>query len=179
MSQKTKTARYTWGLISIHWLVAVLVIPLVSLSFFLEDLSKTIRPTAVMLHKSFGLTILVLMVIRLVCLFKSGRPALPQAMPIWELVLARGVQMALYVFLIGMALVGWIMSVLSNHIPVWFGLVALPIPGIAPNLDLAELFFQMHQSIAWVLIVLIALHIAGALKHVIIDKDKVMESMLP
>jgi len=179
MGQKRKTARYTWGLISLHWLIAVLVIPLVSLSFFLEDLPKMIRPTAIMLHKSCGLTILVLMVVRLVCVFKSGRPALPAAMPRWELVLARGVQMALYVFLIAMEMVGWIMSVLSNHIPVWFGVVALPIPGIAPNAAWSELFFQIHQIIAWVLIVLIGLHIAGALKHVIIDKDKVMESMLP
>lgn len=179
MSQQGKTERYTLGLISLHWVIALLIIPLVSLSFFLEDLPKIIRPTAIMLHKSCGLTILVLMVVRLIYLFKSGRPTLPATMPRWEVLFARGVQLALYVSVIAMAMVGWIMSMLSNHTPVWFGVISLPLPGIVPNEAWADIFFQSHQIIAWVLIGLIGLHVVGALKHVIIDKDKVMDSMLP
>lgn len=179
MRKPRKAERYAWSLICLHWVVAVLVIPLVSLSFFLEDLPRTFRPTAIMLHKSFGLTLLILMVMRLGCLYKYGRPALPVNMPRWEMLFARLVQIGLYGALIAMSMIGWIMSMLANHTPMWFGVVALPLPGVAPNATWADIFFQIHQTIAWILIVLIGLHVAGALKHVIIDRDKVMESMLP
>ncbi len=171
--------KYTKGLIGLHWLIAAVVISMLSVSFFLEDLPKIIRPTAIMLHKSFGLTILLLMVIRLVWVRRVGRPALPLTMPRWEIWLARGVQGALYVFLIAMAMSGWTMSVLSDHTPVWFGLFRVPLPSVPHNAVWAELFFQGHQIIAWIVIGLVGLHVAGALKHAIIDKDKVMESMLP
>ncbi len=171
--------RYTKGMMSLHWLIAALVIPMLTISFFLENLPKAIRPTAIMLHKSFGLTILCLMLLRLCWVMKAGRPALPATMPRWEIWLARSVQTALYILLIAMPIAGWVMSVLSNHIPLWFGIIRLPLPGIGPNTAWADIFFQMHQTIAWILVVLISLHIVGALKHAIIDKDKVMDSMLP
>lgn len=171
--------KYSKGMIALHWLIATIVILMLSLSFFLEDLPKTMRPTAIMLHKSFGISILALTLFRFFWSKKSGRPALPVTMPRWELILALSVQGALYVFLVIMPLTGWFMAVLSDHVPVWFGLIRLPIPGIAKNSAAAESLFQAHQIIAWILIGLVCLHIAGALKHAIIDKDKVLESMLP
>lgn len=171
--------KYSKGFIGLHWLIAVVVISMLSVSFFLEDLPKVIRPTAIMLHKSFGLSILLLTLMRLIWVIIAKRPALPITMPRWEVYLARGVQGAFYVFLISMAMAGWLMSVLSNRIPIWFGLFPLSLPGVPHNSIWAEWFFQGHQTIAWILITLICLHIAGALKHAIIDKDKVMESMLP
>ena len=171
--------RYTQGAMVLHWSIAAIILLLLSVSFFLDDFPKALRPTAIMLHKSFGLTILILMVLRFWYLLRGKKPLLPATMPRWEIYLARGVQGAMYVLLIAMPIVGWLMSTLSNHIPVLFGLIQLPLPGITPNPDLAALFFQAHQIIAWMLIGLISLHIAGALKHAIIDKDKVMDSMLP
>lgn len=166
-------------MIGLHWLIATIVIPLLSLSFFLENLPKTIKPTAIMLHKSFGITLLGLMLLRLIWLKRSVRPALPAAMPRWEIGLARFVQWSLYAFLIIMPITGWVMSVMSNHIPIWFGLVNLPIPGVPQNPEGAKFLFQAHQIIAWILIALVCLHITGAIKHAIIDKDQVLDSMLP
>lgn len=171
--------KYSKGVIFLHWLIATVVLLLLPASFFLEDLPANLRPSAIMWHKSLGLTILWLMLMRLIWVIKSGKPALPSSVPRWEAWLARGVQAALYLFLIMMAMVGWLMSVMSNHIPTWFGLFRLPLPGIAVNEGLADSFFQAHQIIAWILITLIGLHIAGALKHAIIDRDKVLDSMLP
>ena len=171
--------KYNKGLIIIHWLIAVVVIAMLGGSFFLEDLPNAIRPTAIMLHKSFGLTILFLMLIRLIWVIKAGKPALPPTVPRWEMFLARGVQVALYVFMVTMTLAGWLMSVLSNHTPLWFGLLRMPLPGVSFNPVWAEWFFQVHQTIAWILILLICLHIGGAIKHALIDKDDVLESMLP
>ena len=171
--------KYSKGFVGLHWLIAIVVISMLSVSFFLEDLPKVIRPTAIMLHKSFGLSLLLLMVIRVIWFMKAKRPSLPNTMPRWEVYLARSVQGALYLFVIAMALAGWLMSILSNHIPIWFGLFPVSLPGVPQNPIWAEWFFQAHQIIAWILIALICLHIMGALKHAIIDKDKVMESMLP
>lgn len=179
MEKTGKVTRYTKGAMVLHWSIATIILLLLSVSFFLENFPKTLRPTAIMLHQSFGLTILVLMIVRLWYLFREKRPMLPPTMPRWEVYLARGVQIAMYVLLISMPIVGWLMSTFSNDIPVWFGLIHLPLPGITPNPALADLLFQAHQMIAWVLIGLVSLHIAGALKHAIIDKDKVMDSMLP
>lgn len=179
MSQQRNVKRYTKGFIWLHWGIALVVLPMVTCSFFLEDFPKTIRPTAIMLHKSFGLSILVLMLIRLIYLMKQRRPSLPSKMPKWEIYLARVVQASLYFFLIAMAFAGWLMSSLSNHAPVWFGLIRLPFPGLSKNIEWADWFFQAHKTTAWILLFLIGLHIAGALKHAIIDKDKVLENMLP
>lgn len=179
MSQHRSVKRYTKGFIWLHWGIALVVLPMLAVSFFLEDLPKTIRPTAIMLHKSLGLSILALMIIRLMYLWKQQRPPLPSKMPKWEIYLARVVQVGLYFFLIAMGFAGWLMSSLSDHVPVWFGLIRLPFPGLSKNPEWADWFYQAHQTIAWILIVLLGLHIAGALKHAIIDRDKVLESMLP
>ncbi len=176
---RPRVVSYSSGFRWLHWGIAAVVILLLSLSFFLDALQDSIKPSAVLIHKSLGLTILGLMVVRLFWVFRTGRLPLPTTMPQWEVVLARVVQAMMYVVLFAMPLVGWVMSLLSNHVPSFFGLFYLPIPGIAPNPALAKIFFQAHQSLAWVLIILITLHVAGALKHAIIDKDNVMERMLP
>jgi cytochrome b561 len=179
MKKIVRNTKYTKGLVYLHWAIATVVILLLSVSFFLENFPKDLRPTAIMLHKSLGLTVLALMGWRLYWLFKRGRPNLPDTMPCWEIGLARLVQYALYLLLIAMPLVGWMMCMFSNHPPIWFGLIPLSIPGIPQNAEWAQFLFQTHQIIAWVLIGLIGLHIAGALKHALVDKDNVMESMLP
>lgn len=172
-------AHYPKGFVWLHWVIATLVMMLLSVSFFLDGLDKSIRPTAIFLHKSFGLSILFLMLLRLLWRAKILPPPLPPITPRWEVFLARGVQAAMYFFLIVMASVGWVMSVLADHTPSFFGLFQLPLPWIKPNPALSKLFFLAHQTIAWILIGLISLHVMGALKHVIIDRDKVLESMLP
>lgn len=170
--------RYATSSIVFHWLIAVIVLILLSVSFFLGDLPEHMVPFAVMLHKSFGLSVLFLMLIRLGLIFYHGKPPLPQSVPTWEKVLARGVQYALYLFLLAMPFSGWLMSSFANKAPVFFGLFSVPLP-VTPNQELAKNIFFVHQLIAWVLITLLVLHIAGALKHYFIDKDNVTQSMLP
>lgn len=174
-----KVRAYSTGSKLLHWIIASVVLIMLSASFFLEDLKTDIKSSAIMLHKSLGITLLALMIIRLYWLHHTGRPALPASVPRWEVRLSRVVQYAMYGLLIAMPMVGWIMSVLSNHIPSFFGLFPLPIPGLTPNSALADLFFLAHQIIAWLLIGFITLHILGAVKHAVVDQDKVLQSMLP
>ncbi len=170
---------YSKGFKYLHWLVAILVLGMLSLGFFLSDLPGAYKLSAYMMHKSIGLTILTLMLLRVIWVLLQGKPKLPETLPLWERVLARGVQHALYVFLILMALSGWLMATASNRIPVYFGWFRVPFPGLSPSDTLARFMNQTHGVIAWVLLALVSLHIAGALKHALIQKDDLLKRMLP
>ncbi|MDP1615708.1 MAG: cytochrome b/b6 domain-containing protein, partial [Methylococcales bacterium] len=67
----------------------------------------------------------------------------------------------------------------AGHQPVFFGLFTLPFPGIQPNEAFSDLMFQVHKTIAFIIIGLLCLHIAGAIKHHFWDKDAVLRRMLP
>lgn len=171
--------KYSKGSKFFHWLTALLIILMLGYGFFLGDTPEQWQSLAYMLHKSFGLTILILIVLRLGWLLYSGKPPLPLTVPAWQRYFAHTVQYSLYFLIILMALCGWIMSVADNYIPSFFGLFNVHFPGVGPDKDLGALMFSAHQTIAWILIALIALHVAGALKHHLIDKDNVLRRMLP
>lgn len=173
-----RALQYCAGSKVLHWLIALIVISMLSLSFFLSDLAKDYQPSAYLIHKSFGLTVLGLMILRVIWIFKGGKPRLPDTVPMWQQYLARFVQNLLYFFLFAMPLTGWVMSVAAGRVPNYFGLFPVPLP-IQPDKGLAETMSIMHTAIAWTLIFLIVLHIAGALKHYIINKDQVLQTMLP
>ena len=161
-----------------HWLVALIVLTMLSVSFFLDVLPGTIKPTAILIHKSFGLTVLLLMVLRTLWILHSGKPALPATVAPWERALSHVVQYSLYLFLFLMPICGWVMSVAANKTPVYFGLFQVPLPFIAPSKPLAQWMFSAHRTIAFIIIALLCLHVAGALKHYFIDRDKVLQRML-
>jgi cytochrome b561 len=179
MQTHRAVTRYSTGSKRLHWLIAILVILMLSFSFFLKDLADSVQPTAYMIHKSFGLTVLALMLVRIVWIIRTGKPELPTAIPTWERMLSRIVQYGFYVLLIAMPICGWITSVAGNRIPVYFGLLKVPIPGLVPNEAVSHVFDIAHITIAWILIVFITLHVAGALKHYLVDKDKILQRMLP
>ena len=170
---------YSQGFKYLHWLVALLVFVMLGIGFFLGDLPGSMKPTAYMLHKSIGLTLLALMLVRLMWIVCLTKPVLPAAMPRWECFLARFVQHSMYVFLLAMPLSGWLMATASNKIPVYFGWFRVPFPGILPDKVLAVWMSDAHYFIAFILLGLVALHVAGALKHRFIDKDDVLNSMMP
>ena len=174
----SKALRYSTGTKILHWLIAIIVIAMLAVSFFLGDLPKQYKPTAFFVHKSFGLTVLFLMIIRLLWVSLTGKPNLPITVSFWQKALARSVQFSLYLFLFAMPLSGWIMAVSANKAPSFFGLFHANLP-IEPNKTLAHLMNDLHTVFAWTLIALILLHIAGGLKHYLIDKDRVLQSMLP
>ncbi len=163
----------------LHWLIAAIVILMLSLSFFLGDVPEKYSDTAYMLHKSLGFSILVLMIFRILWIFHAGKPPLPTAVPFWEKLLSRFVQYSLYILLILMPLSGWIMSTASKYTFYFFKLFPLQLPFVTRNKQLEDLMLQVHNTLAWIIIGLLVLHIVGALKHHFIDKDDVLRSMLP
>ncbi|MDI9819451.1 MULTISPECIES: cytochrome b [unclassified Legionella] len=161
-----------------HWFIAVVLIFMLSGSFFLGDLPEQYVSSGFIIHKSIGLTILFLMVLRLIWILHSGKPPLPTSVAPWEKYLSRIVQYSLYACGILMPLSGWIMSTAADKAPVYFGLFSIPFPGIGPNEPLSHLMNTAHKTIAWIFISLIVLHVLGALKHHFIDKDNVLQRML-
>ena len=175
----TKVTSYSKGSKWLHWLVSVPVILMLAFSFFLEDVPERYQPMAYMIHKSLGLSILFLMLARIYWIVHTGKPALPLTVEKWERVLSTLVQHSLYFFLFAQTICGWIMSVANNRIPTFFGLFEMPLYGIPVSKPLAHFLENIHTKMAWILIALIVLHVAGAMKHYLFDKDNVMKRMLP
>ncbi len=134
------------------------------------------------LHKSFGIMVLILSVLRLFWRLRHKPPALPSHMKPWERGAARFTHIAFYVIMMGMPLLGWAM-VTASPLPIptkLFWTVPWPdLPFIPESKDLEALLKGLHRNIGKLTIVLIALHIGAALKHHFIGKDHVLASMLP
>lgn len=169
---------YSSGSKWLHWIVAVIVLLMLPFSFFLDDVPDNYKAFAYMIHKSLGLTVLFLMLFRLFWIVHTGKPDLPYSVPRWERIFSQVVQYSMYIFLIAMPFAGWITSIAADRVPTYFGLFAVPLYGIPVNKSLSHWMGEAHEFIAYILIVLISLHILGALKHYFIDKDKILRRML-
>ena len=177
--------RYTAVAIALHWIIAFSIIGLIAVGWLMEEMDPGPDYFAIVqLHKSFGITILLLSVARIIWRLMNPPPPEPP-MPGWQKLAASAVHVLFYVLIIAMPLTGWIMASASTDAPTrYFGLVDIRLPGI-PALDLAtregleEGFEQVHGNLAWVIIGLLVLHVAGALKHQFVDKDGLLARMAP
>jgi cytochrome b561 len=169
--------RYTHTAIVLHWLIAVLVLGQLAWGWWMQDIPKQPvgpRVDAFNLHKSMGMTILALMVLRLAWRFGHPPPALP-AMPQWQARLARVTHIALYAALLIQPLAGYLGSEFSGYPVKVFG---IPLPGWAgKDVALKEFMSVVHLCVGWVITALIALHVAGALKHALVDRDGLVARM--
>lgn len=162
-----------------HWAVAVLIIVQYTLANIAGDLPLGPAKIAVLArHKSVGITILALVLLRLAWRWLNVVPPEPDDIPRWQKVAARISHVALYVLLIATPIVGWLMSSARNFPVSWFGLVTLP-DVIAPNRPAYDFLHQAHEFMALTLFWLALLHIAAALKHHFVDRDQVLRRMLP
>ena len=156
----------------LHWLVAGGIVLQYVLANLAENAESRFQQFVLLAnHKSVGMTILAIALVRLVWRFASPRPA-ALVMPTWQRIAANVSHGALYALLFLMPLSGWLMSSASN-IPVsWFNLFAFP-DLVGANEMLADRFELGHETMAKVLFAFAALHVAGALKHLFIDRDGV------
>lgn len=133
-------------------------------------------------HKSIGITVLVLSVLRLVWRLTHRPPDLPKTLPRWQRTASHATHGLFYALMIIMPLLGWAM-VSASELPiptVLYGLVGLPdMPGIPEAKAVAGRFRLLHEIGAKIFIALIALHIGAALKHHVKDRDDVLRRMAP
>ncbi len=161
-----------------HWLIFFLVFLMLCVGFFMDDISdKALRSEIVNLHKLTGLTILILMVLRLLWTLVNPKPALPLGTPDWQKSAERTVQFLIYATLIAMPIVGWVMVVAGGHPPHIFDFM-LRLP-IAQSKAVRNIGGDIHFYLAWVIILLVSIHILAALYHHFIKKDEVLRRMMP
>ena len=172
-------SRYTATAVTLHWTVAALVLVMIVLGWSMQAIPKVPvgpRVNAYNLHKSLGLTVLALMVLRLAWRMMHPAPDLPP-MPRWQARTARIVHVLLYVCLFLQPLTGYLGSAFSGYPVRLYGVV---LPSWAPRNDvLKDALSVAHLVNSLVLVAAIALHLAGALKHALIDRDGLVRRMWP
>jgi len=155
-----------------HWIIALLIIGMLIFGYLMTGLSL------LNIHKCIGMFILTLAAVRLIWTLFSTHPKLPENNPKLDTIAARTVQVLLYVCMFGMPLSGWAMATAFGEAPHIYNL-NFPMPGIGINQDLGSIAESIHGTLAIILIILLCLHALGACKHFLIDRDNVLESMLP
>jgi cytochrome b561 len=164
-------ARYTMTAIVLHWLIAAAVIGLIGWGWWMQTIPKLPvgpRVDAFNLHKSIGMTVLLLMLVRIGWRARH-RPPPFMPMPRWQTQLAQAVHVLLYVCLIVQPLSGYLGSAFSGYPVRFFGIV---LPAWAPKHDtLKDTFSVVHLVNSWVLVGALALHVAGTVKHALLERD--------
>ncbi len=172
-------ARYGAVAQAFHWVIAALIIIQFTLANLAVDLPAGARKLELLArHKSFGMTVLMLAIMRLLWRLKNPPPALPSTMTPRERLLMRTTHTAFYVLLFAMPLTGWMMSSAKNYSVSWFGLFTWP-NLIGKSQSAFKLLRATHEALSDVLMAAAVLHILAALKHHFWDKDDVLLRMLP
>ena len=171
-----------WGSVAqlLHWTIVVLIIVQFVLASIAEKLPLGLKKLVVLArHKSFGITILMLAVIRLGWrLANREHPPLPDNLKPYERALAHFTHASLYILLFAQPITGWIMSSARKFPVSWFSLFQLP-DLVSPNKALYDVMVTTHGVLAWAIIIVVALHVLGALKHHFVLKDDTLRRMLP
>lgn len=179
MSKQTSkvTAHWTYAkpAIALHWLLAVLLSAMVALGWYMMSIEDDVGSDWYFnLHKSVGITIFLLVLLRIVWRLTHRPQPLPSSVPRWQVTLSTATQRLLYVCMVLMPVTGFAGAFYSKDGIAFFG---IKLPSAVPDHDLAELFFSAHGIIVWVLVGLAALHVAGAFRHLLIDRDGVFQRM--
>ena len=176
-----KNTREEWGSVSkaLHWLVVALILAMAWLGLTMGDLPNGPSKIATYaLHKSIGISILVLVVLRLAWRFHTGAPAPVPGTPPWQDRVAALTHWALYALLLAMPLSGWVLNSAAGFPLQWFGLFNLPAL-TGRDHDLRELAEKIHELLFWTLVVLAVAHAAAAVYHHLFRRDATLARMLP
>ncbi|MFT3809350.1 MAG: cytochrome b [Micropepsaceae bacterium] len=181
MAVKTEFSRYSWVAVTLHWVIAIAILYMVYLGKTMDD-----DYVAIQLHKSLGITILALSLLRLIWRFVDPPPPLPSGMNMLERIGAKVSHWGFYFLMIFIPLSGWALASTSPFKTKVWGVIDLPkLPGFA-GLDpdaleqAADRIESIHETLAfWPLLLLVGLHVGAALKHHFRDRDNVLTRMIP
>ncbi len=184
MVQKSKT-QYSRVAIALHWLMALLIIPMVLFGEEMMEIEREAGNTiegilSASIHVSIGLSIFILSLVRLAWRIANPPPPYPSAIKSWEKAMAKGVVVLFYCLMIGLPVSGWLaFSAELVRTPelnevLAFGMIAIPtspISGLPAD--------DIHNAGSKIALVLIALHVIAALKHQLMDDVDVFGRMRP
>lgn len=182
--------RYGAVSIAFHWTIAVLLVGMVFFGWWMEGLREAATEGEVALstvsgaynwHKTIGILVLVLSLARLAWRLAHPVPPLPAHMAGYEKGLARFTHIAFYVIMIGLPIGGYVTaSSFGSGFPILlFNEIALPKLPVPQTSDFQEFAGSVHGAGGWVIFGVLALHVIGALKHHVIDRDGVLTRMIP
>jgi len=161
-----------------HWLIVALLAIQLPLGWLMPDIHRGMLPgIAMSLHVSIGMTILLLILLRL--LWRLTHPVAPETnLPPWQRVGSELVHWLLYIVVLLSTLSGWFAASAKGWTLYLFGLVPLP-RLVEQGSALGRGIGNLHATLTWILLALVAIHIATALVHLFIYRDRVMHRMLP
>lgn len=178
--QLRNTAR-SWGLVSqlLHWVIVGLIAWMAWLGLSMVDMPPTpAKINTYALHKSVGLTLLALVVVRVIWRLLAGAPAPVAGTPTWQSRIASLTHVALYVLLLAIPLSGWLFNSASGYPLQWFK--QFNVPALSGHDEaLASLAHNLHEWGFWLLIALVAAHACAALYHHLFQGDDTLRRMLP
>jgi len=164
--------RYSPTQMALHWATFALILIMVSTglaySYELADSG------AMTLHQLAGQTLIVVLVLRLITRLRRGAPPAPTAHARWERTLASTVHIGLYLVMIAFVATGYVAASGETD-----NALIAPLSLAFARSDLGESLLETHYALKWALITLFTLHLAGALKHALLDRDSTLSRMIP
>jgi cytochrome b561 len=179
MTSPTRALRYPLTVVALHWAIAAAVVGLIVLGWWMQTVPKEPvgpRADAYNLHKSIGLTVLVLMLLRLGWRTSHRPPELPP-LPAWQAWAARAVHALLYVLMFVDAFSGYLGSAVSGFPVKYFGVTLPALVGASPALK--EACSAIHLVASWALVVVIAIHLSATVYHQWVLRDGLLWRMWP
>jgi cytochrome b561 len=165
-------AKYDRVQIILHWLIAILLFAMIGLGLFMVELPKqselppgveSVRAFYFLLHKSLGITVAGLIILRLIWRFTHQAPALPDTIAKWQQKAAGAVHVLLYLVMLAVPVTGYLQSMYSKYDTMFWGIT---LPRLADaDATMREMFTEWHEVFAFALIGLIIFHVAAAVKH--------------
>ncbi len=186
MQIRNTSTGYGSAAIAFHWIMAALMIGLFAVGKYMTGLDPTAPDTFAIYqwHKSFGFVVLALAALRLLWRLVNPSPALPADMPAYQRIVAHLSHAGLYAVLFALPISGWLMvsaspwgipTVLFDVIPV----PHLPVPEVLGTKAQAEEFLkEVHELLGFVLLGLVAAHVAAALKHHFLNRDTILKRIV-
>jgi cytochrome b561 len=165
----------------LHWTIAVLIAVLVPVGLLMANVLEEGTPltnTLYEVHKSIGLTVFGLALVRIAVRWRRGAPPLVPGLPAWQRVAARTSHYSLYVLIVLVPLIGWAATSACCAPVNWFWTVPLTLP-IGGGMDRAKQIFPFHYALAFTLTGLVIIHLSAALHHHFVRRDETLRRMLP
>jgi cytochrome b561 len=173
----TAVLRYSRPAIVLHWLLALLIFVAFPLGVYMHELP--LSPDKLKLysyHKWIGITILMLVAIRLAWRLTHTPPPLPVSVAGWQRRASAIVHGLLYLLMVAIPLSGWLMSSAKGFPVVWFGVLPLP-DLVGKDKALGELLTGVHQALNFTMLGLVVLHVGAALQHHFIERQPFLQRM--
>ncbi len=174
----TKQLQYGTTAKILHWLIVALLLVQYPLGWFMPDIHRGMTPgNAMTFHISTGIVVLILTAVRF--FWRLAHPVSPErTLPAWQRATSEGIHWLLYGLVFATTLTGWLFASQRGwSIALFF---ALPLPMLtAAGAPVARTLGGLHQAMEWALLAALGLHVAAALAHLLIYRDRIMQRMLP